>query len=301
MKRKTDLSVVILSYNTKTLLKDCLLSVSKAGKKTQIIVVDNASSDGSSLMVKKNFPEVKLIQNQRNLGFAAGNNLGLKQAVGRYILFLNSDTLVKPNVFERLIKFLDKHPAVGALTPKTLLVSGKMDPDCHRGFPTPWASISYFLGLEKLFPRSRIFGRYHKLYLDLNKIHPIDAGAGAFLLVRRKAVEQIGGWDERYFFYGEDLDFFYRLHQADWQVVFYPEPLVIHYKGASSGLRKETKKISLATKETRLKTAKASIKAMQIFYKKFYQDKYPRWLTWLVILAIKVKGVFRILQQLLKK
>jgi len=301
--RNKDLSVIILSYNTCFLLQQCLESVfaSRLGKyKLEVIVVDNASSDRSVAMVKEKFGKrVKLIVSEKNLGFAAGNNLGLKKARGRYILFLNSDTTIKPDALAKLIRFMDKNPGVGACTVKTMLVSGGMDPDCHRGFPTPWASLTYFLGLERLFPRSRIFGQYHKFYLNLNKIHEIDAGSGAFLFVRREVLASVGGWDEEYFFYGEDLDLFYRIKEAGWKVIFYPQPLVKHYKGASSGLRKEAKRagVTRADLSTRVKVAKASVKAMEIFYRKFYQDKYPRWLTWLVISGIRIKGFWRVLRQ----
>jgi len=297
LKRKVDLSVVILSYNTKELLRNCLRSVfaSKAGGyQIEVIVVDNASPDSSPKMVKEEFPEAKLIVNKENLGFAKGNNLALQRANGRYILFLNSDTEVTPEAFRKMIVFMDKNPKVGASTPKTMLFSGGMDPDCHRGFPTPWASFCYFLGLERLFPRSKFFGRYHKFYLDLNRPHEIDAGFGTFMFVRKETLAQVGNWDETYFFYGEDLDLFYRIKKAGWKVMFYPEPLVIHHKGASSGLRKESKGVTKASKETRISTAKASVKAMEIFYNKFYKDRYPAWVTWIVILGIKIKSLFRV-------
>ena len=303
MAKKVDLSIIILNFNTKDLLRDCLRSVLKSEKDSfryETIVVDNASTDDSVAMIKKAFPWVKLIESKVNLGFSGGNNLGLKIARGRYILFLNSDTKVKPDAFKKMITFMDKNPKVGAATAKTMLVSGGMDPDCHRSFPTPWPSISYFLGLEKLFPKSKTFGQYHKFYLDLNKVHEIDAGFGTFMFVRREVINQVGPWDDQYFFYGEDLDYFYRIKQAGWQVMFYPEPFLVHYKGASSGLRKESEKISPASRQTRIKTAKASIKAMEIFYQKFYRDKYPHWLTWLVIFGIKLKGFFRILHHYLK-
>jgi len=304
MAEKPDLSIIILNYNTRDLLRDCLRSVLKSKKNSfayEIIVVDNASVDGSVEMIKREFPQVKIIQSKENLGFAGGNNLALKKAQGKYILFLNSDTQVKPDAFQKMISFMDSDPKIGAATAKTMLVSGGMDPDCHRGFPTPWASICYFLGLEKLFPKSKIFGQYHQFYLDLNKIHEIDAGFGTFMFIRRQALTEVGSWDENYFFYGEDLDLFYRIKKAGWKVMFYPEPLLIHHKGASSGLRKESKKISQANQQTRIKTAKASIQAMEIFYKKFYQDKYPHWLTWVVILGIRIKGFFRIFYHYLKR
>lgn len=304
MAEKIDLSIIVLSYNTRPLLRNCLKAISKAKKndyQIETIVVDNDSSDGSQEMVVDEFPWVRLIKSGKNLGFAGGNNLGLKKAQGEYLLFLNSDTEIKSEALIKMMKFMKENPKTGASTPKTMLFSGGMDQDCHRGFPTPWASITYFLGLEKLFPKSRIFGQYHQFYLDLNKIHEIDAGFGTFMFVRQKALEQVGNWDESYFFYGEDLDLFYRLKKAGWKIMFYPEILVTHHKGASSGLRKESKEVARPSRETRIKVAKASIKAMEIFYKKFYQDKYPSWLTWVVLLGIKVKGIFRICLHYFKK
>jgi len=279
----------------------------------EIIVVDNGSTDDSIKMINE-FKKLtnsksksvnplifKLIENKENVGFAGGNNVGLKIANGRYILFLNSDTEIFPGSLKEAIDFMDSDKTIGAMTPKTVLYSGKMDPDCHRGFPTPWASLTYFLGLEKLFPKSRLFGQYHKFYENLDKPHEIDAGFGTFMLIRKEVYEAIGGWDESYFFYGEDLDYFYRIKQAGWKVMFYPKILLKHHKGGSSGLRKESKKITLASRETRIKTARASIRAMEIFYKKFYKDKYPNWLTFLVLSAIKVKGVFRLLKHYINK
>lgn len=305
MAKKIDLSVIILSYNTKDLLQQCLKSVEKAVRsassyQTEVIVVDNASRDNSPQVIRKEFPEVKLIVSRKNLGFSGGNNLGIKKASGRYFLFLNSDTEVYPQAFSKVIKLMNRRPQVGALSVKTILASGEMDPDCHRGFPTPWASITYFLGLERLFPRSRIFGQYHQLYCNLDRIHEIDAGAGAFMVVRQEVIKKVGAWDESYFFYGEDLDFFYRIKQAGGKVVFYPKPLLKHYKGASSGLRPESRGLTRATRTTRIEVARASIKAMEIFYRKFYQDKYPRWLTKAVLLGIKIKSWQRLFKQYLK-
>ena len=303
-----ELSVIILSYNTKELLEKCLnslvLSIKYHVLRAEIIVVDNGSTDGSVEMVKETIIHntkynIHLIENQNNLGFSKGNNVGLTQATGKYILFLNSDTEVFPGSLSEAVDFMKNHPGVGALTAKTLLADGKMDPDCHRGFPTPWASITYFLGLEKLFPKSRLFGQYHKFFLDLNINHEIDAGAGAFMLIPRKVIDKIGAWDESYFFYGEDLDFNYRIKKAGFKVMFFAKPLLKHYKGASSGLRKESKNIAKNSKENRIRVAKASAQAMEIFYKKFYKDIYPWWLTSLVLGAIRAKGIFRVLKHYL--
>lgn len=302
MAKKIDLSVIILNHNTSNLLRACLASVLRCSNSFsfEVIVVDNASKDDSVAMVAKEFPQVKLICSQKNLGFAAGNNLGLKKAQGRYLLFLNSDVEVKKKAFEKMILFMDQHPRAGAATPKTLLFSGGMDPDCHRGFPTPWASLSYFLGLEKLFPKSKLFGQYHQGYKNLDNHHQIDAGFGTFMIIRQKALKEVGLWDESYFFYGEDLDYFYRLKKAGWQVWFYAHPLLTHHKGASSGLRRESRNVTRAARATRLKAAQASVKAMEIFYQKFYQGKYPFFLTWLVILGIRLRGVARVVYHFLK-
>lgn len=293
---KIDLSIIVLSFNTKDLLRQCLKSLDQ---KFELIVVDNNSNDGSQEMVKKEFPAVVLIENKENQGYAKGNNTGLKHAHGNYILFLNSDTEVFKGALEEAVKFMEENPKVGAMSPKTLLDSGKMDPDCHRGFPTPWASLTYFFGLEKLFPKSKLFGQYHKFYLGLEKNHEIEAGAGAFMIIPREIIDQVGIWDESYFFYGEDLDLFYRIKKAGYKVMFYARPLLKHYKGASSGLRKESKSIAKNSRENRIKVAKASVAAMEIFYKKFYQVQYPFWLTFIVLLAIKIKGKFRIIKHLL--
>lgn len=298
-----DLSIIILNHNTPKLLAKCLESISQNKNNKynfQTIVLDNASTDDSVKTIQQKFPWVILICSTKNLGFSAGNNLAFKKATGKYILYLNSDTEIFPEALTKSIKFMDQNTPVGAFTPKTLLYNRQMDPDCHRGFPTPWASISYFLGLEKLFPQSRIFGQYHKYFQDLNKNHEIDAGFGTYLFTRKKVIDQIVGWDEKYFFYGEDLDLFYRIKQAGWQVMFYAHPLLYHHKGASSGLRKESAGVTQASRQIRLKTAKASIQAMEIFYKKFYQDKYPFWITWLIIMGIKIKGLLRVIYHYLK-
>ena len=305
------LSIIILSYNTAKLLSECLKSlkfeIRNLKFKIEVIVVDNNSSDESVKEIKnfkfdietslkiKNL-KLKIIENENNFGFAKGNNIGLKEARGEYVLFLNSDTQVFPDSLKETVVFMEDNPDVGALTVKTLLVSGKMDPDCHRGFPTPWASITYFLGLEKLFPKCRICGQYHKFYLNLNENHEIDSGAGAFMMVPKKVIDEVGGWDENYFFYGEDLDFYFRIKNAGYKVMFFAKPLLKHYKGASSGLRKESKSIANNSKENRIRVAKASVEAMEIFYKKFYKDNYPGWLTYLVLTAIRIKGLFRVLK-----
>lgn len=297
--KQPDLSVIIVNYNTKDLLYDCLKSIKKAVKPAnglEIIVVDNASVDGSQEMVKKEFPNIILIQSKKNLGFSKGNNLGVKKATGKYLLFLNSDTKISSKSLVKPLKFLRTHPRIGALTVKLVLGNGQIDPDNHRGFPTPWTSLTHFSGLNKVFPKSRIFNNYYQSYKDFSKIHRIELPAGSYLMMPSKLFSKLKGWDESYFFYGEDIDLSYRIHEAGYDIVYYPKVEVIHYKGASSGLRKETAKIAKPPKETRIKVAQSSVKAMEIFYKKFYKNKYPKILTSIVLLGIKVRGTLRILK-----
>ncbi len=289
------LSVIVLNHNTKVILKKCLQKCQQAlvNIQAEIIVVDSASTDKSPEMVEEFFPKIKLIRLKENLGFSIGNNIGVKKSCGDYVVFLNSDVLVKKDAFEMLLKYMDDNKEVGAITPKLVLRNNKIDPDCHRGFPTPWAALSYFLGLEKLFPKSKIFGQYHQMYKNMQETHYIDSCCGAFMLVRKEAGDQVGWWSEEYFFYGEDLDFCYSLKQKDWEIAYFPHVESLHYKGASSGIRKETKDLQVL-KETRVKAAQESIKAMEIFYNKFYKDKYPQWLTNIVLLGIKLKGKTRL-------
>jgi len=220
------LSIIIISFNTKDFLQKCLASLRaniSRKIKYEVIVVDNSSKDDSVEMVKAEFPEVILIQNEKNLGFAKANNLGIKKAKGDYILFLNSDTVVPKNTIEHMLSFMDKNKNVGASTCKVLLVNGQIDDASHRGFPTPWNAICHFSNLSKLFPKSKFFSDYSLGFMDLNLTHKIDALAGAFMLVRREAGKDAKWWDEDYFFYGEDIDFCYQLKQKGWDVYYVPD------------------------------------------------------------------------------
>jgi len=291
MSKKIDLSVVIVNYNTKDFLEKCLASLKTALSKTpfvvEVIIADNGSVDNSlQLLNSLNWQNLKIIDNQKNLGFAKANNLALKKAQGRYILFLNPDTVVEKDTLKTMIEFMDKNPQVGAATCRLELPDGRLDQPCHRGFPTAWNAFCYFSGLEKIFPKIKIFAGYSLSYLPMDRVHEIDAGHGAFLIVSRKAGEQVGWFDEDYFWYGEDLDFCYRLKQKGWRIMYVPTTKIIHWKGASSGLKKHSQKISTADKKTKIKAAKASAKVMRVFYKKHYQKKYPKLIYWLVMLGI---------------
>ncbi|HLC82941.1 MAG TPA: glycosyltransferase family 2 protein, partial [Bacteroidia bacterium] len=237
-----DLSIIIVSFNGKEFLKKCLTSIlqSMEGKlKYEIIVVDNASSDGSYEMMQKEFPQVKLISNKKNLGFSAANNIGVKASNknSKYVLFLNPDTIIHGNTIEEMVKFMDKHESVGASTCKLIMPNGKIDDASHRGFPTPWNSFCYFSGLAQIFPKSRIFAGYNLSWMNMDKAHEIDVLAGAFMLVRRKAGEEVGWWDEDYFFYGEDIEFCFQLKKKGWKIYYVPTASIEHFKGVSGGIK----------------------------------------------------------------
>jgi len=293
------LSIVIVNYNTRQLLDDCLASIVAAEAPAgglEVIVVDNASSDGSQALVREKYPAVQLIASEENRGFSAANNLGMDVANGRTILFLNSDTRLEPDALVKPLAYLDQQPKVGALTVRLIYPTGERDPDNHRGFPTPWNAICHFSGLSKLFPNDPRFNGYFQSYKNMQETHPVDVIAGSYMLMPRSLFDLLSGWDETYFFYGEDIDFCYRINEAGYKIVYYPHTQVLHYKGASSGLRKESADIARPPKETRVKVAQESVRAMQVFYRKFYSGQYPSWVTGLVLSGIRVRGWFRIMK-----
>ena len=292
-----DLSIIIVSYNTKEFLRNCLTSILSSinGKLgCEVIVVDNASSDGSAseiLNMKNKISNMRAILNKKNVGFSKANNIGIKQAKGRYLLFLNPDTIVYPNILETMVDFMDKHKDAGAATCKVVMPNGELDESCHRGFPTPWNAFSYFSGISKLFPYSKLLSDYNLSWMDLSKTHEIDALCGAFMLVRRKAGEQVGWWDEDYFFYGEDIDFCYMLKSKGWKIYYVPTVSILHYKGVSGGIKKISREITTADSATKKKATRARFEAMKIFYEKHYLKKYPSIITRLVMQGINIKRI----------
>ncbi len=272
-----DVSIVIASYNTRELLRERLKSL-----QWQIIVVDNASFDGSAEMVKKEFPNVDLIKNQQNAGFAKANNQGIQRTKSHYVLLLNTDCEATRPAITETLKFLDAHPEVGGLSCKLVLPDGSMDPACHRGFPTPWASMTYFLGLEKLFPASRIFGQYHQGYKPMGEIHDVDCISGAFFLLRREVIEKVGLLDEAFFMYGEDIDWCFRIRKAGYKIQFYPHVSVVHKKHQSG--------LAHADSTTQGQTRKHFYDAMRLFYNKHYRGRYSPLVTSLVLLGIKLRS-----------
>lgn len=233
---RPDISIVILSFQVKPLLLACLESVvaSTGTLRYEVIVVDNRSTDGSAEAVRANFPGVQVIAAPRNGGYAWGNNLGLRRARGRYLLLLNPDTSLPPDALSRTLAYAEARPTVGIVGPKLVRPDGRLDLACRRGFPTPTVALCHMLRLARLFPRSARFGRYNLTHLDPEVETEVDAVAGAFMLVRREAAEAAGLLDERYFMYGEDLDWAYRLKAAGYAACYYPSVVVVHHKGESS-------------------------------------------------------------------
>ena len=237
-------------------------------------------------MLKEEYPFVKVIETGENVGFAGGNNVALKNIEARYAMLLNSDLEFKENSnLDILIEYMDQHDEVGVITPRTHFVNGDLDPACHRGEPTIWASLTYFLKLEKLFPHSKIFAQYHQSYKDYDSIHTIDACSGATMMVRTSAMKKVGYLDERFFMYAEDLDWSRRFREAGYQVVYHPEVEIIHHK-YKSGLKSSSKKIAKTTNRYFYNT-------MLQYYDKHYADQYPAFLrTWLkYYLAAKKEGI----------
>lgn len=292
-----DVSVIILNYNAAKFLRDTLTSVLKQkGLSVETIVVDNNSSDDSRAMVDKEFPTVKWVQRDTSMGFSAGNNAGLPHTHADTILFLNPDAMFqKSDDLKKCYAKLWSDPSIGCLTARVnLALNGKIDETCHRGFPTPWAGFTHFSGLSKLFPDTPLFNHYTKRYLGYAREHDIDSVGGMFMLMRRSVGEQVGWWDEDYPLYGEDIDFCYRINEAGYRNLYYPAVTVLHYKGVSTGMSKQSKAVSTAKKSTTNQVKIWSIQAMETFYRKHYAKKYPFFITWLVYLGIKLMHLKRV-------
>jgi len=213
---KKDLSVVIVNYNVKAFLEQCLIAIARArgDLNIEIFVVDNASVDGSQAMVKKRFPHVNLIENRQNVGFSTANNQAIKRAQGEYILILNPDTLIQEDTLSILKKKLDDNPRLGAVGCKLLNPDGSFQIASRRSFPTPWVAFSRITGLSRLFPKSRLFGKYNLSYLDPDIESEIDVLAGSLMMLRQTALDEVGYFDEDYFMYGEDIDLCYRIKKG---------------------------------------------------------------------------------------
>ncbi len=285
-----DLSIVILNYNSQFWLKKTLDSLKKyyldkTKFAVEVIVIDNNSTDDSVKMTKREFKWATLIVNPTNCGFAAGNNVALKDSTARYTMLLNNDIqFTEQSNLDLLIKFMDKHNETAVISPKVVLTTGQLDMACHRGEPTPLASLYYFMKLDKLFPKSATFGQYHMSYKDLDTPHIIDACTGAAMIVRTKVMHQVGLLDEQFFMYAEDLDWCKRFRDAGHTIVFYPEVQIIHHK-YKSGIKSKSKTVASKTKSYFYDT-------MLQYYDKHYRRQYPELYRMLLsaFLFIKKEG-----------
>ncbi len=273
------ISVIIVSYNVKSFLERAVISIRKAleGFSFEIFVVDNSSGDGSAAMVKERFPEVYLIKNRENVGFARANNQALLRVKGKYICLINPDTLVQEDTFRICLNYLEAHSSVGALGCKIINPDGTLQLSCRRNIPTPWSAFTKIVFLSALFPRSKHFGQYNLTYLNPDQTTEVGALSGSFMMVRKQAVEQVGLLDERFFLYGEDLDWCYRMQQKGWKIVYLPETQIIHYKGQS-------------THEASFDTRRIFYEAMRLFVKKHFRKERSFLPQWFILFGIWIRA-----------
>ena len=231
-----DLSIIIVNYNVEYFLEQCLNSVMLAAKNvnSEVIVVDNNSSDGSIEMLKAKFPKVQVIQNSENVGFSKANNQGIKIGKGKYILLLNPDTVIDEQTLTKITDRMNADDQIGGLGVRMVDGKGVFLPESKRGLPTPLVAFYKIFGLSSIFKKSKRFGRYHLSYLDEFEENEIDILSGAFMCMRKSVLDKIGLLDEAFFMYGEDIDLSYRIQKAGYKNIYFPQTTIIHYKGEST-------------------------------------------------------------------
>ena len=286
LRLKPTLSIVIVSFNTKEVLKDCLSSLKRVEDeiKFEVIVSDNGSTDGSVQMVKKDFGWAKLFENKKNLGFSRGNNVVRGKVHGKYILFLNSDTVVYEGTLKKGVEYLEKNKGTGSMTCKILLPNGELDRDTRRSFPTPFVALTHFSGLDRLFPKSELLAKYWYSYLPEDLEHEVDVVQGAFHLTRREILDKVDWFDEDYFLDGEDIDLCWKIRKLGYKIMYFPEVSITHIKKASKKKSKSSLRVS------------SGVRAMEIFYRKRLWDRYPFYINYLVILGIKLLLAIRLVK-----
>lgn len=285
------ITVCIVNYKTFEMTLNAIDSILKfETNKVNIIVIDNGSGNLEKANFSKglcdrgdNTRDIIYINNSENMGFAKANNQAIRCSTDKFIALLNSDTELTTNAFTKAIDFLNKSPDVGVVSCHLITPDGKLDYGCKRGFPTPKASLFYFLKLSKLFKRQELDG-YHLAHLDENLVHDVDVVSGAFMVLRREVIDSVGLLDERFFMYGEDIDWCYRIKEAGWRIVYNPElGDVIHYKGSSAKKRK-------------FKTLFNFYEAMFLFYNKHYLKKYNPFVTLLVYIGIVLQFIVKLIK-----
>lgn len=282
------LTVIIVNYNVKYFLEQCLTSVHAAmrGIAGEVIVVDNNSVDGSNEMVEEKFPWVNLIANKDNTGFSKANNQGMRIAQGEYILLLNPDTVVKEDTFSKVLAFMDAHPDAGGLGVTMVDGKGILLPESKRGLPTPETSFYKIFGISKLFPKSKKFNRYYLGHLSYDETCEIEILAGAFMFMRKKALDQVGLLDEAFFMYGEDIDLSWRIIQGGWKNYYFPETSIIHYKGES-------------TKKGSLNYVYVFYNAMIIFARKHFSASHAKWFSFFIQMAVWMRASVSIVSRVI--
>jgi GT2 family glycosyltransferase len=284
-----ELSIIIVNYNVRHFLEQCLHSVQKATANinAEVFVVDNNSPDDSVEMVRNFFPKVTLIHNKENVGFSRGNNQAIEISKGKYVLLLNPDTVVEEDTFENCIKFMDENPDGGGLGVKMIDGSGKFLPESKRGLPTPIVSFYKIFGLSKLFPKSKLFSKYHLGYLEENETNEIEVLSGAFMWMRKAVLDEVGYLDETFFMYGEDIDLSYRIILGGYKNYYLPKVKIIHYKGES-------------TKKGNLKYVFVFYNAMIIFSRKHFAKKAKAF-SFFINIAIYIRAFLAILTRFTTK
>lgn len=283
-----DISVVILTYNVKSLLQDCIKSII-GHKNLEIIVIDNGND--STYKLFQNNKNIKYIKNKENIGFSKGNNQGIKIAKGKYILILNPDTKLEKDTIDIMYEYMKKNPHIGMSTCKVLLPDGKIDLACKRRFPTLKNSIGKIFHLDKIF---KSMSGYNMTDIPDHKETKIDVCTGAFMFTRRevffgnKKVKGIGFFDEDFWAMGEDIDLCYRTKLAGWEIYYNPTTKILHYKGASGGLKNSSKKYTKADIKIKRRWAKAYSDSMLLFYKKYYKKNHSVLTNLLVHITMKL-------------
>jgi len=282
-------SIIIVNYNVKFFLEQCLYSVQKSIEEveTEIIVVDNSSTDDSILYLQSLFQQVLFIKNETNEGFAKACNKGLSYAKGKYILFLNPDTILSENVIRKGIQFFDEQSDAGALGVRMIDGGGNFLKESKRSFPSPLTSLYKLFGLARLFPRSKFFSRYHLGHLNEKETYEVDVLAGAFIMIKKEVLDKVGSFDETFFMYGEDVDLSYRIQQAGFKNYYVSETTIIHFKGES-------------TKKGTLNYVRMFYNAMRIFVRKHYGGTKAGIFHISIQFAIWVRAVLTVIAKSIK-
>ena len=282
-----DLSIIIVNYKSKDFTDACIRSIYENTDKIsfEIIVIDNDSNDGCMEMLNIKHPKVKGYQNKENSGFSKANNIGIRLSTGRYLLLLNPDTLIRDRALEKMVSFMGANSNAGIAGCRVENPNGTLQRACRRSLPTPLVAFFRLSGLGRLFPKSKVLAKYNLSHIRENKQIEVDAVSGAFLMFRNEVLEDIGGLDEDYFMYAEDIDFCYRANRKGWKVMYYPGTRITHFKGESS-------------KHLSMKATKAFYDSMAIFFRKNLERKtfFPmRFVVYLGIWFLKQVAIIKVM------